>query len=250
MLCVETQPAFGPSMIAYVSAPNSAITSACPTGSRRRACGARDSGTKRSVSASAASPTGTFTQKIERQPTDSTSAPPSTGPSAMLRPTVAPHTPIACARSRGSVNTLRMIDIATGLSIEPPTACIIRKATSAPSDDATLHSSEPSVNSTSPSEKTRRLPSRSAVEPDSISRLASTSVYASTVHCRPDTDVCRSCPIDGSATFTIVTSSPTISRLMQQIARISRRREREPIGLSAIAGLRRESGEGVAVEAE
>ena len=115
-------------------------------------------------------------QKIERQPTDSTSAPPTTGPSARLMPTVAPHTPIACARSRASVNTLRMIDIATGLSIEPPTACTMRKAISAPRLGATLHSSEPSVNSTSPSEKTRFRPSLSPIDPDSMSRLASTSV--------------------------------------------------------------------------
>ena len=60
----------------------------------------------------------------DRAPADaSTSTPPSTGPSAMLIPTTAPHTPIAWARSRGSSKVLRMIDIATGLSIEPPTAC-------------------------------------------------------------------------------------------------------------------------------
>jgi hypothetical protein len=40
----------------------------------------------------------------------------------MLRPKAAPQAPIACARSRGSSNTLRMIDIATGLSIDPPMA--------------------------------------------------------------------------------------------------------------------------------
>jgi hypothetical protein len=115
-------------------------------------------------------------QKIEGQPTDSTSAPPTTGPSARLMPTVAPHMPIACARSRASVKTLRMIDIATGLSIEPPIACSMRKTTSQPRLGATLHSSDPSVNSTRPSSKTRRLPNLSAIEPDSIKRLASTSV--------------------------------------------------------------------------
>ncbi len=115
-------------------------------------------------------------QKIERQPTDSTSAPPSTGPRARLTPTVAPHTPIACARSRASVKTLRMIDIATGLSIDPPIACSMRNTISQPSLGAALHSSDPSVNSTSPSSNTRRRPKRSAIEPDSISRLASTSV--------------------------------------------------------------------------
>ena len=33
----------------------------------------------------------------------------------------APHTPTACARSRGSVKVLVMIDMATGLSIAAPT---------------------------------------------------------------------------------------------------------------------------------
>ena len=43
----------------------------------------------------AATPTGMFTQKIPRQPTEVTRAPPTTGPSARLMPTVAPHMPIA-----------------------------------------------------------------------------------------------------------------------------------------------------------
>lgn len=61
---------------------------------------------------------------------------------------------------------------------------------------------------------------RSAVEPDSMSRLASTSTYASIVHCKPDTDACKSARIAASATFTIVTSMETISRLRQQIGHV------------------------------
>ena len=57
-------------------------------------------------------------------------------------PTTAPQAPIARARSRGSVNTLVMIDMATGLSIEPPTACSMRAAISQPSVGARLHSSD------------------------------------------------------------------------------------------------------------
>ena len=45
-------------------------------------------------------------------------------------PNTAPHTPTAWARSRGSVNVLTMIDIATGFSIDAPTACSTRNATS------------------------------------------------------------------------------------------------------------------------
>src|ERR1019366_3084311 len=98
------------------------------------------------------------------------------------------------------------------------------------------HRIQVSANSPSPVSKTRRRPRRSAIDPDSISRLARTSVYASTVHCSPVTVVCSSRPIDGRATFTIVLSSPTISRLMQQIARTRRRRARVSSELSAEAG--------------
>ena len=80
-----------------------------------------------------------------------------------------------------------MIDIATGLSIEPPTAWTIRNAISQPRLGARLHSNEPRVKSTSPAWKIRRRPRRSPVAPARISRLASTSVYASSTHCSPDT---------------------------------------------------------------
>ena len=65
-------------------------------------------------------------QKMPRQPTVSTRNPPTTGPTPSEMPTTPPQTPIARARSRGSVKTFVMIDIATGLSIDPPTACLAR----------------------------------------------------------------------------------------------------------------------------
>ncbi len=126
------------------------------------------------MSASAASPIGTFSQKIDRQPTESTSSPPTSGPIAMLSPTTPPQTPMARARSRGSVNTFVMIDMATGLSIDPPTACTTRAPTSQPRDGARLHSTDPATNSASPVWKTRRRPIRSAVEPARISSEART----------------------------------------------------------------------------
>jgi hypothetical protein len=98
------------------------MTSSCPTGSSRRGWGARDSGTKRAARAMAATPMGMLTKKMARQSTDWTRAPPTTGPRAMLIPTTAPHTPMAWARSLGSSKVFRMMDMATGLSIDPPTA--------------------------------------------------------------------------------------------------------------------------------
>ena len=94
----------------------------------------------------------------------------------MLIPNSAPQTPTAWARSRGSSKTLRMIDIATGLSIEPPMACRTRAAMSNPRLGAMPHRSEPSENRARPHWKIRRRPSRSAVDPDSIRKLAITSV--------------------------------------------------------------------------
>ena len=54
------------------------------------------------------------------------------------------------ARPARSVNVLAMIDIATGLSIDPPTACIPRKAISHPSDGARLQANDPSENAAKP----------------------------------------------------------------------------------------------------
>ena len=129
----DVHPCCGPSMVPAVTPNSSTTIRICAIGSSRRGRGARDSGTNRWVSAIAASPTGTLTQKIERQPTVPTKTPPSTGPTARLMPNTLPHTPIARARLAGSVNVLAMIASATGLSIDPPTAWIIRNATSQPS---------------------------------------------------------------------------------------------------------------------
>ncbi len=87
-----------------------------------------------------------------------------------------PHTPTARARSRRPVNTLTMIDMATGLSMEPPTACRARKPISQPAPGARPHSSELSENSDSPVWNTSLRPKRSASEPDSTSRQAITRV--------------------------------------------------------------------------
>ena len=67
-----------------------------------------------------------------------------------------------------------MIDMATGLSIEPPTACNIRKTTSSSRLGARLHSNDPAEKTHRPTTKTRRRPRRSADEPESMSKLART----------------------------------------------------------------------------
>ena len=143
---------------------------------------------------------------------------------------------MARARSRGSVKTLVIIDMATGLSIEPPSACTIRKATSHPTDGARLHSSDPPTKIVRPVWKVRRRPTRSAVEPDSSRKLASTTTYASMVHCNPEIGAPRSSLIDGNATLMIVVSMLTINRLMQQMPSTRNFRRRLTAAMVVVMG--------------
>lgn len=83
---------------------------------------------------------------------------------------------MALARSAGAVKTLVMFDMATGLSIDPPTAWTILVTMSNSRFGARLHSREPTVNEASPSWNVRRRPIRSAVEPEAINSAANVSV--------------------------------------------------------------------------
>ena len=151
------------------------IISTCPGTSTRRGCGARDSGRYLRAATIMNRPIGTFTQNTDRQPTSLTSTPPTTGPHAVASPNIPLQIPIACARSRASVNVLRTIDSETGVSIDPPSACTMRRTTSDPVFGARLHSSDPALKPNSPIMNSRLRPSRSAIDPASSSRLAMTS---------------------------------------------------------------------------
>ena len=130
----------------------------------------------RKVKTIAATPIGTLIRKMARQSSEETSVPPTIGPSAIETPNTAPETPTACARSRGSVNVFVMIDIATGFSIEAPTAWRTRKATRSSTLGARLHSNDAAENTLRPRTKMRLRPRRSAIEPENMSRLAITTV--------------------------------------------------------------------------
>ena len=94
----------------------------------------------------------------------------------MAMPATAPQMPIARVLSRDCVKVLVMIAIATGFSIEPPRACSTRNATSQPMLGARPQASDPRPNRAMPIWKTSRRPKRSAMEPASMSRLATTNV--------------------------------------------------------------------------
>ena len=68
---------------------------------------------------------------------------------------------------------LAMIEIATGVSIEPPIPWMTRKTTSQPRFGDSAHSNDPSMNMTRPMRNTRLRPTRSAVDADSMRSDAS-----------------------------------------------------------------------------
>src|SRR5215212_3430485 len=88
---------------------------------------------------------------------------------------------------------------------------------------ARLHSADATVNTLRPMVSVSLRPKRSAAEPAKSSRLPITTVYALTDHCSQDSWASRWSPIAGRATFTAVTSSPTMKRLIEQMSRTRRR---------------------------
>jgi len=152
------------------------MTRTWPTGSSRRFTAARDSGTYRAVSAMAAMPTGMLIQKTLRQPAESTSAPPMTGPERDRQ--AEDGAPEAdCLRPLGRLGERVGDDRHRDrVSMDPPIACRARNATSQPRLGAREQAREPMAKTTRPALNTVRRPIRSPTEPDSISRLATTSM--------------------------------------------------------------------------
>src|SRR3954447_16157775 len=180
----------------------------------RRARGSCDSCPRASVTSSASAPTGTFTKKIQRHDRPLVIAPPSTGPTATAMPVMAPKMPKAVPRSR-PVNALDRSASEVANMIAPPTPCAARARARKVGPPATPHSSEPPVNTTLPTANTTRRAGRSGTGPAVRSSAASVSAYASTTHCRSDSDACRDFWMSGSATFTIVTSSRSMKTPVQ-----------------------------------
>ena len=95
-------------------------------------------------------PTGTLMKKIHSQPGPSTSRPPSSGPTRIATPAVAPHSDIAWPReAAGKVRV--MTAIVCGVISEAPRPCTTRAMISISIVPVRPHHSEATVNSASPS---------------------------------------------------------------------------------------------------
>src|SRR5919198_1100711 len=129
-----------------------------------------------------------------------------------ITPTVAPpaprppQIPSALLRSAPSGNMFITSDRAAGSMIAAPMPWTARAAIMKPAPVASAAASDAALNSASPSIRTRRRPSRSAARPPSSKNPPNVSAYAVTTHCRLVWEKCRSRPIVGSETLTIVRS--------------------------------------------
>ena len=103
-------------------------------------------------------PIGMLTRKIQCQLSTSVSTPPSSTPIVPPPDITKPKTPIAFARSPGSVKSTMISEKATAETTAPPRPWTARAATSSPCVVASPQASDESVKSAIPMRKSRRWP--------------------------------------------------------------------------------------------
>jgi hypothetical protein len=141
-----------------------------------------------------------------RQSETSSNQPPTIGPSAIAAPVIAPHKPIACARSRRSVNTFEISDSVEGNTIAAPTPITARAAISWPGLSMNPPARLAIPKTDKPASSMPLRPNRSDRLPAASTDPANTKLKASTTHCSCELDACSWRTSDGSATLTIVVS--------------------------------------------
>src|SRR4029077_11363667 len=160
----EPQPHSGAFTSANATSPTDAASRPAPRMSGRpETFGSLLSGTTRTASTTAATPTGTLIQNTQRQST-CTRAPPITGPNAAPRAPSADQVPRALGRTAAGTAASNN-DSDAGTIAPAPAAWMTRAAISAATPGATPHSTQPKLNRISPPEKSRRRPIRSAHRP-------------------------------------------------------------------------------------
>src|ERR1700722_2221639 len=160
----EPQPPPGASTSAYATSPTDKASSTAPTTSGRpRDPGSRLSGTTRTASSTAASPTGTLIQNTQRQFTW-TRLPPITGPSAAPSAPSADQVPSAFARPDAGT-AASSSDSDAGTIATAPAAWTTRAAISRSTPGASAHSTDPIVNPASPATNNPLTPPRAAQPP-------------------------------------------------------------------------------------
>ncbi len=100
--------------------------------------------------------------------------PPTSGPIATAAPAAAPQIPNAIPRSFGGNSCASSASEVANI-IAPPIPCTPLATSSTGADQARPHTAEETVNTASPTRKTRRLPTMSDTDPAVSSAAASVS---------------------------------------------------------------------------
>src|ERR1700728_804866 len=144
---------------AQISAAAPAETSTSP-GMSSRVRGPRLSASPSRAPATAATPTGTFTQNTQCQDSPWVTAPPISGPTATPRPEIPPQMPMMAPRRSAGKAEVRIVRL-SGVMNAAPSPCTARAVISSPTSGASAQAADAVVNTARPAVYTRRRPSRS-----------------------------------------------------------------------------------------
>lgn len=178
-----------------------------------------DSGRTRPADATATAAMGTLMKKIQRHPGPSERMPPSTTPATDARPVRAPHTPSAFARSSSPMNVVVNIDRAAGAMSAEPKPWTPRAANNTACPSASPPASEASPKIVNPICNMRRRPNVSARREPNSRKPPSAVPYKVTMYGRFASGIARPRSMEGSATFTMLTSRNTMNWAMHRNAR-------------------------------
>ena len=193
----------------------------------------RVAGRSRSESAYTAMPTGMFTMKTACHPKTLVRMPPRSTPTLPPPAEMKPTTPMAFARSAGSVKSDIMSDRPAAETTAPPRPCAARAATRMGCDDEIPAANDAAVKMPMPATKSFRRPYRSPRRPPRRRNPPKKSMYAFTTQASEASVKPRSVRIDGSATFTMVVSS-TIMKLPRQRTTKASQRARTSVFTSSL----------------
>ena len=204
-------------------------------GRSSRACPRLSRGSSTAAPASATTPTGTLTQKIDRQPVPNASAamsgPPSAWPMTALPDMVITRTLSARARARPS--KLTWIPVSTcGTMTAAQAPWAIRAPMSTPAPGARLQASEARVNPARPARYTRRYPAMRPSRAPVMISIANARTYPDTTNSSAPPEACRSRWMDGVATLTIAMSTLAMNWPATSTASSHRWRSRVVMGVS------------------
>src|SRR5215472_8649598 len=204
--------------------PSAPPDTSATAGRSRRVAGPRLSPSRSDDRTAAATPIGTFTQKIQCQLSPCVTAPPTSGPPAIARPPRPPHMPTIAPRRSGGKAAARIVKL-VGARSAAPTPCRTRAPIRNSAVGATAQAAEADVNRTRPATKTRRRPRRSPNAAAVMMPAADATLYALIAHCSVDRPAPNWRCMAGRAVMTTSRSSADMKKAADVSPRAQAREE-------------------------